>query len=75
MIALTRLNDTPLSLNSDLIKYVEATPDSVITLTTGDKIVVLETLEEITGRITAFRRSLLASPMPTSPALPDPEPA
>ena len=38
MIKLTRLNHEPLVLNSDLIEYVEITPDTVITLTSGQKL-------------------------------------
>ena len=41
MIQLTRLNRIPMVLNSDLIEHIEITPDTVITLTTGQKIVVL----------------------------------
>ena len=62
MIRLTRLNRVPLVLNSDLIEHVEATPDTVIALTTGQKIVVLESPEEIVRRIVDFRRSLVAGP-------------
>ncbi len=60
MIPLTRLNHVPLVLNSDLIEHVEATPDTVITLTTGQIIRVLESAEEIVERVVAFRRSILA---------------
>jgi flagellar protein FlbD len=59
MIRLTRLNHLPLVLNSDLIEHVEVTPDTVITLTTGQKLMVLETAEEITHRVIAFRRAIL----------------
>jgi flagellar protein FlbD len=59
MIQLTRLNKHPLSVNSDLIKFVERSPDTVITLVTGEKIVVGESAEEVCQRIIEFRRSLL----------------
>ena len=62
MIRLTRLNRVPLVLNSDLIEHVEATPDTVIALTTGQKIVVLESPDEIIQRIVDFRRLLAAGP-------------
>jgi flagellar protein FlbD len=42
MIQLTRLNNQPLMVNSDMIKYVEKAPDTVLTLITGEKIIVLE---------------------------------
>jgi flagellar protein FlbD len=59
MIHVTRLNHTPVVLNSDLIEQVETTPDTVISLTTGQKIMVLESTEEIIDRIRLFRQSLL----------------
>jgi flagellar protein FlbD len=48
-------------LNSDLIKYVERSPDTVITLTTGEKIVVREPVEEVVARVVAFRRSVMCA--------------
>jgi flagellar protein FlbD len=59
MIQLTRLNTRPLVVNSDLIKFVEQSPDTLITLTTGEKIVVRETPEQVLTRIVEFRRSVL----------------
>jgi flagellar protein FlbD len=59
MIKITRLNHTPLILNSDLIEHIEMTPDTVIALTSGQKYMVLETTEEIIERVVSFRRSLL----------------
>lgn len=58
MIRLTRLNHVPLVLNSDLIEHIEVTPDTVISLTTGQKIVVLESAEEVMERVRQFRRSV-----------------
>jgi uncharacterized protein YlzI (FlbEa/FlbD family) len=55
MIYLTRLNGNPLVINSDLIKYAEAAPDTVLTLVNGEKIVVLEDCEEVIGRTVAYR--------------------
>ena len=60
MIELTRLNNRTLSLNADLIKYVEQAPDTVITLVTGEKLVVKENAEEVIRRVIQFRRMLLA---------------
>ncbi|MCU1274332.1 MAG: flagellar FlbD family protein [Bryobacterales bacterium] len=60
MIQLTRLNHVPLVLNSDLIEHMEVTPDTVVTLTTGQKIVVLESAEEVVERIIRFRRSIIS---------------
>ncbi len=72
MIWLTRLNNRPLVVNSDLIKFIENAPDTVITLVSGEKIVVLETAEEVINRIVDYRRrlrqSLVALPPTGSPA-------
>ncbi|HUA16181.1 MAG TPA: flagellar FlbD family protein [Verrucomicrobiae bacterium] len=59
MIQLTRLNNKPLMVNSDLIKFVEQSPDTLVTLLTGEKIVVLEKADEVLVRIIEFRRSVL----------------
>jgi flagellar protein FlbD len=59
MIQLTRLNQKAITVNSDLIKFVENTPDTVITLVSGEKFVVLESAETIVQRVVEFRRRLL----------------
>jgi len=59
MIQLTRLNNQPLMVNSDLIKYVEKAPDTVLTLVSGEKLVVRESCEEVLGKIVEFRKSIL----------------
>jgi flagellar protein FlbD len=59
MIRLTRLNNQPLTVNSDLIKFVEQSPDTLITLVTGEKIVVQESAEEVLARLIEFRRLVL----------------
>jgi flagellar protein FlbD len=58
MIHLTRLNRTPLFLNSDLIEHLQSTPDTVITLTSGHNFMVLESPEEIISRIVQYRRRI-----------------
>ena len=60
MIRLTRLNHVPMMLNSDLIEHLEVTPDTVITLTTGQKFMVLESAEEVLQRVVEFRRAIYA---------------
>jgi flagellar protein FlbD len=60
MIQLTRLNNKPLFVNSDLIKFIEQAPDTLVTLITGEKILVLEKAGEVLDRILAFRRAVLA---------------
>lgn len=60
MIQLTRLNNHPLIVNSDLIKFIENAPDTVLTLVTGEKVVVLESSDKVLERIVEFRRSILS---------------
>jgi len=62
MIKLTRLNHVPLIVNSDLIEHIETTPDTVITLTSGQKLMVLETAEDVVEKVIDFRRALQAVP-------------
>jgi flagellar protein FlbD len=59
LIELTRLNGRALVVNCDLIKYVESAPDTMLTLVTGEKIVVREACAEVVARATAYRVRLL----------------
>jgi flagellar protein FlbD len=61
MIQLTRLNGHSMAVNSDLIKFVEQSPDTVITLITGEKVVVKESTIDVMARILEFRRAVLAA--------------
>ncbi|MGE5676286.1 MAG: flagellar FlbD family protein [Mycobacterium leprae] len=54
-----------LVINADLIETVEATPDTVITLTTGHKYLVQETPDQVISLVIAYRRAL-NRPAPTS---------
>jgi flagellar protein FlbD len=56
VISLRRLNGSAFVLNADLIEQIESTPDTVITLTTGNNIIVKESLDEVIERIVAYRR-------------------
>jgi flagellar protein FlbD len=58
MIHLTRLNQSPITLNAIYIERVESTPDTVVTLLSGKKVHVLETVEEVTNKVTAFYRRI-----------------
>jgi flagellar protein FlbD len=64
MVPLTRLNGQPLVINSDLIKFVEQAPDTLITLVNGEKLMVRENSEEVVKLITEFRRSVLQGVFP-----------
>jgi uncharacterized protein YlzI (FlbEa/FlbD family) len=74
MIQLTRLNNSRLALNCDLIKYVEEAPDTVITLLNGEKLVVRETSTEVIERVRRFRRSVMRSDPEPPPAEPHRDP-
>lgn len=55
MIKVTRFNHTELIVNADMIEFVEHTPDTVITMITGRKVLVLESVEEIVNSVVAYR--------------------
>ena len=64
MIHLTRINQVPLVLNADLIEHMETTPDTVISMTNGQKFVVLESSADVIRRVIEFRREILRSGPP-----------
>lgn len=57
MIKLRRLNDTELVINAEMIEFVEAIPDTIISLQSGKKVIVAEPVDEVIERIIAYRRS------------------
>ncbi|MGB9689990.1 flagellar FlbD family protein [Thermogutta sp.] len=57
MIRLTRLSGEPFILNADLICYVEERPDTYITLTTGERVVVRESMDEVLRRAVAYQQA------------------
>ncbi len=57
MITVTRFDQSDFILNADLIEFVEARPDTHISLVTGKKLLVLQTPEEVVERVIAFRRA------------------
>lgn len=67
MIKLRRLGGEPFILNADLIRYVEARPDTFITLTSGDRLVVQETMDEVLERAVRYQQEkhLFPPPAPT----------
>lgn len=58
MIALTRLDEREVVVNVDAILTLEATPDTIVTLSNGEKVTVRETVREVVDRVIAFRRRL-----------------
>jgi flagellar protein FlbD len=58
MIALRRLNNEAVMVNPDLIEFLEATPDTVVTLTSGNKLLVRDSMAEIREKIIEFKRRI-----------------
>ena len=69
MIVLTRLDGKEIVVGGDHILYVESTPDTVLTLTTGTHLMVKESVEEVVNRVVAFRHRILVG----GPAVGPPE--
>lgn len=59
MIKVKRLNGKEFVVNSDLIQFVEETPDTVVTLTTGQKIVVVESVDQIIEKVVAYKAKVI----------------
>ncbi|MBK7722280.1 MAG: flagellar FlbD family protein [Austwickia sp.] len=70
MITVTRRNGTTFALNPDLIERVEATPDTVVTLVSGTKYIVAESVQDIVDEVCHFRAAVLIAS-----TTPQPEPA
>jgi flagellar protein FlbD len=68
LIELTRLNNSPLVVNSDLIKTAEAAPDTMLTLISGEKLIVREDCSEVIERVIAYRARLFAEVLQQLPA-------
>ncbi|MDY6324309.1 MAG: flagellar FlbD family protein [Catonella sp.] len=58
MIDVTRMNGLPITINADLIESVDEVPDTVIILTTGKRIMVKETREEIKDLVMKYKHSI-----------------
>jgi len=56
MIKVTRLNGSELVINADLIEFVEAIPDTIVSLVTGKKIMVQETTDDVIRKVAEFKR-------------------
>ncbi len=73
MIRLTRFNRQTFMVNSDAIKFVESAPDTTVTLMNGERVLVLESVDEVVARIVAFRREIWpALSRPATAAEPQP---
>lgn len=60
MIALHKLNGAVVTVNAELIETIEATPDTVISLTTGNRYVVKEPVDDVVARVVEYRRKVNA---------------
>ena len=58
MICLTRLNGQAFVVNAEKIRFVEATPDTLVCCDTGDRIMVKETLQEVVRRAIDYARTV-----------------
>ena len=62
MIEVTKLSGQKILVNPDLLEMVEETPDTVVTLTTGKKIMVKESRQEIKNLVKSYRRDIFVAP-------------
>ena len=58
MIKVTRLNGMDLYINAELVEFIEATPDTVLTLTTGKKFVLRDAVDDIVSRVIEYRKTV-----------------
>ncbi len=61
MITVTRINDNPITINAELIEFVESTPDTIITTMTGKKIIVKDSVDEVIEKIVDYRQRCFES--------------
>lgn len=71
MIVVHRLNGKEFVVNCEMIKYVEATPDTVITLADNEKIMVKESVHDVIAASSEYKRKLFAGPIVVSGQRPD----
>lgn len=63
MVKITRLNGSILVVNADMIEFLEATPDTIVTLSTGRKVVAKESIDELIDKVVEYKRRFL-QPIP-----------
>lgn len=63
MIKLTRFNDSLLVVNTEIIEFIESNPDTIVSLTTGHKILVKESMEEVIEKVKDYKRSIFHGPL------------
>lgn len=65
MIEVTKLNGTTVLINADIIETVEETPDTVISFTTGKKLIVKESRQEVKNLVKSYKRDIMTTWMKT----------
>ena len=60
MIRLTRLSHTEIAINCDLIESIEEVPDTTVRLISGEKLLVLESVDQVIAKVVEYRRTVLA---------------
>ena len=63
MIQLTRLKGREIIINVDLIKFIESAPDTMLTLSTGEKMFVQEAPDDIIAKVVAFKQKISTAPI------------
>jgi len=56
MIKLTKINNSLIVVNADLVEYVEALPDTIVTLTTGQKIIIKDSVDDVIRKVIEYKR-------------------
>lgn len=67
MIVVHRLNGTAITVNAELIETVEASPDTVLTLVTGNRYIVRESVEDVVQRVVGYRKKVYAEKAAVNP--------
>lgn len=67
MIVVHRLNGTAVTVNAELIETVEASPDTVLTLVTGNRYIVRESVEDVVQRVVGYRKKVYAEKAAVNP--------
>lgn len=63
MIKVTRLNGLDIVINADLIEFIESTPDTVLTLSTGTKFLLKDSVQDVVNKVIAYRQKLNCKPV------------
>jgi len=59
MVSITKLNEQEMIINCDLIELIESTPDTTLTMTTGRKIIIKESVDTVMEKIVAYKKRLI----------------